>query len=113
MTVTAVGLALTAFVLVSLDGSPLPVPPDFGAEFLLSLSLMDLAFAYDDYWPVEYGPTHAVAWTFAFGVVTVVVFSAVYGLGLSRVGATAASLSAFLAAVGVQLGSAALYASVR
>jgi hypothetical protein len=113
VTVTAVGLAVVAFVLVSLDSSPLPVSADFGAEFLLSLSLMDMAFAYDDYWPVEYRPMYAVMWTLLFGVVTVVVFLSVYELGLPQVGNTIASIAAFLITVGVQFGSAILYARTR
>ena len=113
VTVTAIGLALVAFMLVSLDGSPLPVSADFGAEFLLSLSLMDMAFAYDDYWPVEYRPMYAVMWTLLFGVVTVVVFLSVYELGLSQVRNTTASIAAFLITVGVQFGSAILYARIR
>jgi hypothetical protein len=113
VTVTAIGLALVAFMLVSLDSSPLRVSADFGAEFLLPLSLMDMAFAYDDYWPVEYRPMYAVMWTLLFGVVTVVVFLSVYGLGLSQVGSTTASIAAFLITVGVQFGSAILYARIR
>ena len=113
VTVTAVGLAVVAFMLVSLDSSPLPVSADFGAEFLLSLSLMDTAFAYDDYWPVEYRPMYAVMWTLLFGVVTTVAFLSVYELGLSQVGNTVASITAFLIAVGLQFGSAVLYARIR
>ncbi len=113
VTVTAIGLALVAFVLVSLDSSPLPVSTDFGAEFLLSLSLMDMAFAYDDYWPVEYRPMYAVVWTLLFGVVTTAVFLGVYEPGLTHVGDTAASIAAFLIAVGLQFGSAILYARIR
>jgi vacuolar-type H+-ATPase subunit I/STV1 len=113
VTITAVGLAAVAFVLVSLESSPLPVSADFGAEFLLSLSLMDLAFAYGDYWPVEYRPRDAVAWTLLFGAVTAVVFLSVYEFGLSHVGHTIASSAAFLIAVGLQFGSAVLYARVR
>lgn len=113
VTVTAVGLAMGVFLLVSLDGSPLPVSAEFGAEFLLSLSLMDVAFAYDDYWPVEYGPVYAVAWTLVFGVVTAVVFVSVYGLGLAHLGETVAGVAAFLIAVGLQFGSALLYARIR
>jgi hypothetical protein len=103
---------LVAFALVSLDSSPLPVSADFGAEFLLSLSLMDMAFAYDDYWPVEYRPMYAVMWTLLFGVVTVIVFLSVYELGLSQVGSTTASIAAFLITLGVQFGSAILYARI-
>jgi hypothetical protein len=110
---TAIGLALAAFVLVWLDSSPLPVSADFSAEFLLSMSLMDMAFAYDDYWPVEYRPMYAVMWTLLFGIVTTVVFLTVYELGLSQVGNTATSIAAFLVAVGLQFGSAILYARVR
>jgi hypothetical protein len=113
VTITAIGLGVTAFVLVSLDGSPVPASADFGAEFLLSLSLMDMAFIYDDYWPVEYGPTNAVVWALLFGVVTALVFFGVYDVGLSHVERTAASIVAFLMAVGVQFGSAVLYACVR
>jgi hypothetical protein len=112
-TVTALGLALAAFVLISLDNSPLPILPDFSAEFLLSLSLMDMAFAYDDYWPVEYRPMYAVMWTLLSGVVTTVVFLSVYELGLSQVGNTTASIAAFLIAVSLQFGSAILYARAR
>jgi hypothetical protein len=104
---------LAAFVLVSLDSRPLPVSGDFGAEFLLSLSLMDMSFAYNDYWPVEYRPMYAVMWTLLFGVVTVVVFLSVYELGLSQVGDTTASIVAFLITVGIQFGSAILYARIR
>jgi hypothetical protein len=113
VTVTAIGLGLTAFVLVSLDSSQFPVPPGFSAEFLLSLSLIDMTFAYDDYWPVEYRPIYAVMWTFLFAIVTTVVFLSVYQLGLSQVGDTTASIAAFLTAVGLQFGSAILYARAR
>jgi hypothetical protein len=74
---------------------------------------MDMAFAYDDYWPVEYRPMYAVVWTLLFGVVTVVVFVTVYELGLSQVGNTIASIAAFLITVGLQFGSAVLYARIR
>ena len=113
VTATAVGLALMVFVLVSLESQPLPVSTDFGAPFLLSLSLMDIAFAYDDYWPVEYRPMYAVVWTLLLGGVTSVVFFGVYELGLSQVGNTAASIAAFLMTVGVQFGIAVLYARTR
>jgi hypothetical protein len=113
VTVTAIGLAIVVFVLVSSKSSPLPVSADFGAEFLLSLSLMDMAFAYNDYWPVEYRPMYAVLWTLTFGVATIVVFLGVYGVGLSLVGDTIASTAAFLIAVGLQFGSAVLYARIR
>lgn len=113
VTVTAIGLALAAFVLVSLDSTPLPVSADFGAEFLVSLSLIDMAFAYDEYWPVEYRPMYAVVWTLLLGGVTSVVFFGVYELGLSQVGNTAASIAAFLMTVGVQFGIAVLYARTR
>ena len=113
VTVTAIGLALVAFVLVSLDNSPLPLSADFGPAFLLSLSLMDIAFAYDDYWPVEYRPIYAVMWTLLFGVVSTVVFVSVYELGLSQVGNTTAGIAAFLITVGIQFGSAILYARTR
>jgi len=113
VTVTAIGLALAAFVLVSLDSAPLPVSADFGAEFLVSLSLIDMAFAYDEYWPVEYRPMYAVVWTLLLGGVTSVVFFGVYELGLSQVGNTAASIAAFLMTVGVQFGIAVLYARTR
>lgn len=113
VTITAIGLALAAFVLVSLETTPLPLSADFGAEFLLSLSLMDMAFAYDDYWPVGYRLGYAVLWTLLFGLLTVVVFVSVYELGLSQTGDTTASVVAFLTAVGLQFGSAILYARVR
>ncbi|ESS10325.1 MAG: hypothetical protein A07HR60_02339 [uncultured archaeon A07HR60] len=113
VTVTAIGLAVAAFVLASLDNSPLLVSADFGAEFLFSLSLMDMAFVYDDYWPVEYRPMYAVAWTILSGGVTTIAFLSVYGIGLSQVGNTTASIAAFLIAVGLQLGSAIVYARTR
>lgn len=113
VTVTALALALTAFVWVSLESTPLLVSGDFGAEFLLSLSLMDLVFAYDDYWPVAYRPLYAVLWTLLFGIVTTVVFMSVNVLGLLRVGQTTAGIPAFLIAVGLQFGSAVLDADIR
>jgi len=113
VTLTAIGLGLVAFVLVSLDSSPLPVSSDFSAEFLLSLSLMDVAFVYDEYWPVEYRPMYAATWTVLYGVVTALVFVSVYELGLSQVGHTIASGVAFVIAAGVQFGSAILYARIR
>jgi hypothetical protein len=113
VTVTAIGLALVAFMLASINNSPLSVSADFSAEFLLSLSLMDMSFAYNDYWPVEYRPMYAVMWTLLFGVVTVVVFLSVYELGLSQIGNTTASISAFLITVGLQFGSAILYGRIR
>jgi len=113
VTVTAIGLAVIAFGLISLGSSPFPVAGDFGAEFLLPLSLMDMAFAYDDYWPVEYRPMYAVVWTLLFGVATTAVFLGVYELGLSYLGPPTASIAAFLLAVGLQFGSAVLYARIR
>lgn len=113
VTVTALSLALAAFVWVSLGSTPLPVSGEFGAEFLLSLSLMDMAFAYDDYWPVAYRPLYAVLWTLLFGAVTTVVYLGVYVFGLLSVGQTTAAIAAFLIAVGLQFGSAVLYARVR
>lgn len=113
VTLTSIGLALASFALVWVDSSPLPVSADFGAEFLLSMSLMDIAFAYDEYWPVNYRPMYAVMWTLMFGVATTVVFLAVYELGLSHVGNTIASIAAFLLAVGLQFGGAVLYARIR
>lgn len=113
VTITAIGLAVVAFILVSLDSSPFPVSADFGAEFLLSLSIMDLAFSYDDYWPIEYTPRYAVMWTLTFGVATMVLFLGIYELGLSQVGNTIASVVAFLITVGLQFGSAILYARIR
>jgi len=113
VTIVAAALALVVFVAVALDNALLPVSGEFRAEFLLSLSLMDLAFAYGDYWPVEYRPRDAVLWTLLFGAVTTGVFLGVYELGLSRVGNTAASIAAFLTAVGLQFGAAVLYARVR
>jgi hypothetical protein len=74
---------------------------------------MDMAFAYDDYWPVKYRPMYAVMWTLLFGVVTTVAFLSVYELGLSQVGNTVASIAAFLIAVGLQFGSAVPYARIR
>jgi hypothetical protein len=110
---TAIGLAVVMFALVSIDSSPLPVSADFGARFLLSLGLMDLVFVYDDYWPVEYEPLPAVMWTLLFGGVTTLVFLSVYELGLSQAGHTTASIAAFLIIVGTQFGSAILYARTR
>lgn len=113
VTVTALGLALAAFVLVSLDSSLFPVSPDFSAEFLLSLSLMDMAFACNHYWPVEYKPMYVVMWTLLSRMITTVVFLTVYELGLSYVGNTTASIVAAFITVGLQFGSAILYARAR
>ena len=113
VTVTAIGLALVAFVLVSLDNSPLPLSADFGPAFLLSLSLMDMAFAYNDYWPVEYTPMYAVMWTLLFGLVTAGTFVGIYELVIPHFGNTIASIGAFVIAVGLQFASAILYARLR
>lgn len=113
VTITAIGLAVVAFILVSLISSPLPVSADFSAEFLLSLSIMDLAFSYNDYWPVKYRPVYAVMWTLIFGIATMFVFLGVYALGLSQVGKTIVSVAAFLITVGLQFGSAMLYGRIR
>jgi len=113
VTITATALAVTAFVLVSLDSAPLFVSTEFNASFLLSMSLLDMSFAYNDYRPVEYGPRYAVLWTLLFGLVTVLVFLGVYEVGLSWTGETTVSIAAFLLAVGAQFGSAALYARIR
>ena len=50
--------------------------------FLLSLSLMHMAFIYSDYLSVEHRPVYAVMWTLSGGAVTTVVFLSVYELGL-------------------------------
>ena len=113
VTATAIGLALVVFVLVSLDSEFLPVSAEFGAEFLLSLSLMDTAFAYDEFWPVEYRPAYAALWTLLFGLLTVGVFVGVYELVGLQAGNTVAGVGAFLIAVGLQFGTAILYARIR
>ena len=113
VTITAIGLAVVAFSLVLLDNTPFFVSTDFGAEFLLSLSIMDLAFSYEDYWPVKYRPMYAVMWTLIFGIATMFVFLGVYALGLSQVGNTIASVAAFLITVCLQFGSAILYGRIR
>jgi hypothetical protein len=77
------------------------------------MSLMDLAFPYDDYWPVEYRPAYAVGWTLLFGLLTAGVFIGFYELALPQAGSTAASIGAFVVAVGLQFGSAILYARIR
>jgi hypothetical protein len=109
VTATAIGLALVVFVLVSLDSEFLPV----SAEFLLSLSMMDTAFAYDEFWPVEYRPAYAALWTLLFGFLTAGVFVGVYELAGLQTGDTVAVYGAFLAAVGLQFGTAVLYARIR
>ncbi|MEZ3165119.1 hypothetical protein [Halorubrum miltondacostae] len=113
VTITSIGLAVIAFVLVAVDIGPLSVSADFSAEFLLALSLMDMAFTYNDYWPVEYQPRYAVIWTLIFSVATITVFLSVYEIGLRYVGNRVASIAAFLLAVGLHFGSAALYAWIR
>lgn len=109
VTATAIGLALVVFVLVSLDSEFLPV----SAEFLLSLSMMDTAFAYDEFWPVEYRPAYAALWTLLFGFLTAGVFVGVYELAGLQTGDTVAVYGAFLVAVGLQFGTAVLYARIR
>lgn len=113
VTATVIGLAVVVFVLVSLDSARLPVPATFSAEFLLSLSLMDVAFAYDEYWPIEYRPMHAVLWALIAGSLTVGVFVGVYALVGLQAGTTAASIGAFLVTVGLQFGVAVAYARTR
>jgi len=112
VTATAIGLALVMFVLVSLDSTPLPLPAEFGAGFLLSLSMMDTAFTYDEFWPVEYRPAHAALWAVLFGLLTAGVFVGVYELAL-QAGDTVAGAGAFLIAVGFQFGTASLYARTQ
>lgn len=111
VTVTAIALALGAFVLTSLESSPLPAA-EFGAEFLLSLSILDTAFVYG-HWPVEYGPEHAVAWALLSGLLTAGAFVGVHGVVLSWAGATTAGVAAFLTAVGLGFGAAVLYARLQ
>ncbi|ELZ44468.1 hypothetical protein C463_08346 [Halorubrum californiense DSM 19288] len=113
MTITTIGLAVVAFVLVSIDSNPLSVSADFSAGFPLALSLMDMAFTYNDYWPVDYQLRYAIMWTLIFGVATVAVFLSVYEFGLTYVGNRGASIAAFLLAVGLHFGSAVLYAWIR
>lgn len=113
VTATAVGLALVVFVLVSLDSTPLPIPAEFHAEFLLSLSLMDTAFAYDEFWPVEHRPAYAALWALLAGLLTAGVFVGVYELVGLQAGTTAAGVGAFLTAVGLQFGTAILYARLH
>jgi hypothetical protein len=112
-TMAASRLAVVAFALVSVDSSPLPVSADFDARFLLSLSLIDLAFVSEDYWPVEYKPMDAVIWTLLCGGITTLVFLGIYRFGLSQAGQTTASIAAFLITVGIQFGGAILYARTR
>jgi hypothetical protein len=124
VTVTAVGLGVAAFLLTALEVDALwtilpasaelaPTRSLFGPTFLLSLSLMDIAFVYGDHWPVTYPPVYAVLWTILLGLITAGVFVSVYQLALSQTGSTAAGAAAFLVAVGVQYASAVLYARAR
>ena len=72
-----------------------------------------MAFACNHYWPVEYKPMYVVMWTLLSRMITTVVFLTVYELGLSYVGNTTASIVAAFITVGLQFGSAILYARAR
>jgi hypothetical protein len=113
VTVTATGLALVAFVGVSVGDTGLGVPSEFAARFLLSLSLLTVSFLYDDHWPVAYEPAFAVAWTVLAGLLSVALFLGVYGLVGVQFGTTAASVAAFLTTVGTGVGTARLYGRLR
>jgi hypothetical protein len=113
VTVTATGLALVAFVLASLGDAHLVALNEWGARFLLSLSLVDISFTYDDYWPVEYGPVSAAAWTVVVGMVSAGLFLTTFELAGAWFGSAITSIVAFLTTVGVQYGSALLYARLR
>lgn len=112
VTLTAIGLALTAFVLLSLDTAPF-VSTDFGGRFLLAMSLMDIAFIYDAYWPAAYRPPYAVTWTLLIGVLSADVFVGGYEGVRPYVGPTAAGVVAFSPAIGIQLCSSVLHSSLR
>lgn len=112
VTLTAIGLGVAAFV-SSAAGSPVSVVAGFSAPFLLSLSLMNVAFVYGEFWPERYEPRRAVLWTVAYGVGTIAVFAGVLGLAASGVGDRPASAGAFVTTAGSQIGSALLYARSR
>lgn len=109
VTLTAIGLGVAAFV-SSADGSPVSVVAGSSAPFLLSLSLMNVAFVYCEFWPETYEPRRAVLWTVVYGGGTIAVFAGVLGLAPSSVGARLASAGAFVATAAGQIGSALLYA---
>jgi hypothetical protein len=112
VTVTAVGLALVAYLLLALDALPLPASGTIGPGFLLLMTLLDTAFVYD-YWPVTYPPAYAVGWTVAVGGLALVVFLAAFELAATLFGTTLAGVAAFLVAVGAQFGGAVAYSRVR
>ena len=112
VTLTAIGLGVAAFV-SSAAGSPVSVVAGFPAPFLLSLSLMNVAFVYGEFWPETYEPRRAVLWTVVYGGGTIAVFAGVLGLAPSGVGDRPASAGAFVATAGGQIGGALLYARSR
>ena len=112
VTLTAIGLGVATFA-SSAAGSPVSVIADFPAPFLLSLSLMNVAFVYGEFWPETYEPRRAVLWTVVYGIGTVAVFVGVLGLAPSGVGNRPASTGAFATTAGGQIGSALLYARSR
>lgn len=112
VSLTAIGLGVAAFV-SSAAGSPVSVIADFPAPFLLSLSLMNVAFVYGKFWPETYEPRRAVLWTVVYGIGTVTVFVGVLGLASSGVENRLATAGAFVTTAGAQIGSALLYARSR
>ena len=112
VTLTAIGLGVAAFV-SSAAGSHVSVIAGFPAPFLLSLSLMNVAFVYGEFWPETYEPRRAVLWTVIYEIGTVAVFVGVFGLTSSGVENRLASAGAFVTTAGAQIGSALLYARSR
>ena len=112
VTLTAIGLGVAAFV-SSATGSPVSVIAGFPVPFLLSLSLMNVAFVYGEFWPETYEPRRAVLWTVVYGIGTIAVFVGALGLAPSGVGNRLVSAGAFVTTAGTQIGSALLYARSR
>ena len=112
VTLTAIGLGVAAFVVLATGGSGF-VGAKFPAPFLLSMSLMNVAFVYNDFWPQISGPAKAVVWTVVYGVGTVAIFVGVFVFISSDITDWSASTGAFVTTAGVQIGGAILYARSR
>lgn len=83
---------------------------EFAGGFLLLLSIgVDVPDVYERYWPVEYTPVGAIAWTIAMGLVTAALFIGLYQLFVIGMETISAAVAVFLLTTVVQYSSAIVY----
>lgn len=99
---------LVAIVLaVSITGATWMSGIEFDAGFLLLLSIgVCIPDVYERYWPGEYTPVGAIAWTIAMGLVTAALFIGSYQLFVASMETISAAVAAYILTTVVQYSSA-------